>query len=261
MPLVDTHCHLDQEEFDSDRETALDRAHVAGVDLILSVGTTAVSSEVTVELAATHSGVFAAVGIQPNYAAQAEPGDWERVVSLLDRPKVVALGETGLDRHWDYSPFDVQQDYFDRHLQLAQDRDLPFIVHTRESDADVLEMLREAHRRGPLRGVMHSFTGTAATAAECLELGMYISFAGMVTFKKSQALREVAARVPDNRILVETDSPYLSPHPLRGKRNEPANLVHTAACLAEVHGKSLTEFAQLTTNNARALFRFGPAEY
>jgi TatD DNase family protein len=261
MPLVDTHCHLDQEEFDADRDAAIERAHQAGVEAIVTVGTTAVSSEVTVELAATHRGVFAAVGIQPNYAAQAEPGDWERVVTLVDKPKVVALGETGLDRHWDHSPFDIQQDYFDRHLRLSQDRDLPFVVHTRDSERDVLEMLREAHRRGPLRGVMHSFTGTAATAAECLELGLYISFAGMVTFKKSDALREVAATIPDNRILVETDSPYLSPHPLRGKRNEPANVLHTAVCLAELRGKSLTEFAQQTTINARALFRFGTTEY
>ena len=146
-------------------------------------------------------------------------------------------------------------------MRLSRQHDLPFVVHTRESDADVLAMLREARTRGPLRGVMHSFSGTAETAAECLELGLYISFAGMVTFKKSDALREVAAKIPDNRILVETDSPYLSPHPLRGKRNEPANVVHTAACLAEVRGKSLTEFSQQTTINARALFRFGPTKY
>ena len=261
MPIVDTHCHLDQEEFDVDRDAVIERALEAGVETIVAVGTTAVSSEVVVDLAGRHPGLFAAVGIQPNYTAQAEPGDWERVVTLIDRPKVVALGETGLDRHWDYSPFDVQQDYFDRHLRLSQDHDLPFVVHTRDSDADVLAMLREAHRRGPLSGVMHSFSGTAETAAECLELGLSISFAGMVTFKKSDALRDVAAKIPDNRILVETDSPYLAPHPLRGKRNEPANVVHTAACLAEVRGVSLTEFSLQTTANARSLFRFGASSY
>ncbi|MEX0679633.1 MAG: TatD family hydrolase [Pirellulales bacterium] len=257
MPLVDTHAHLDQEEFDVDRDAAIERAADAGVEAIVAVGVTAVSSEVVVELASRHRGVFAAVGIQPNYAAQAQPGDWERVVTLVERPKVVALGETGLDRHWDYSPFNVQQDFFDRHLRLSQDRDVPFVVHTRDSEADVLEMLREARRRGPLGGVMHSFTGTAETAAECLELGLFISFAGMVTFKKSDALREVAAGIPDNRILVETDSPYLAPHPLRGKRNEPANVVHTATCLAEVRGQSVEKFFEQTTINARALFRFG----
>jgi TatD DNase family protein len=255
MALIDTHAHLDQEEFDADRDAVIERAQAAGVEAIVAIGVTAASSSAVVELAATHPCVFAAVGIQPNYAAQAEPGDWERVVALMGRPKVVAIGETGLDRYWDYSPFDVQQDYFDRHLRLAHERDLPFVVHTRDSDADALAMLREARRRGPLRGVMHSFTGTAETAAECVALGLHISFAGMVTFKKSHELRAVAATIPPERILVETDSPYLSPEPLRGKRNEPANVVHTATCLATARGQSAEEFLALSTANARALFR------
>jgi TatD DNase family protein len=255
MPLVDTHAHLDQEEFDADRESVIARAHEAGVEAIVAVGVTAASSLAVVTLAAQHRQVFATVGIQPNYTAQAAPDDWDRVVELVSRTKVVALGETGLDRHWDYSPLDVQHDYFDRHLRLSQEFDLPFIVHTRESDAEVLEMLREARRHGPLRGVMHSFSGTAETAAECVALGLYVSFAGMVTFKKSDDLRGVAATIPPDRILVETDSPYLSPQPLRGRRNEPAHLVHTAACLAEVRGQSDKEFFAQTTANARALFR------
>jgi TatD DNase family protein len=254
MPLIDTHAHLDQEEFAQDRESVIARAHAAGVETIIAVGITADSSEAAVKLAAQYPGVRPAVGIQPNYCGQAAPGDWDRIVRLAGAPGVAAIGETGLDRYWDYSPFDVQQDYFDRHLRLAQDRGLPFIVHTRESDADVLTMLRQAAARGPLRGVMHSFTGTADTAAECLALGLYISFAGMVTYKKSQALREVAAGIPADRILVETDSPYLSPHPLRGKRNEPSHLVHTAACLAEVRGVTAEEFAEQTASNARRLF-------
>jgi TatD DNase family protein len=252
--LVDTHAHLDQEEFDADRDQVVRRARASGVEAIVAVGTTADSSAATVELAARYEGVFVAVGIQPNYTAQAAAGDWERVVALADRPRVVAIGETGLDRYWDYSPLAVQQDYFDRHLRLSQERGLPFVVHTRDSDAEVLAMLREAVARGPLAGVMHSFTGSAATAAECVALGLYISFAGMVTFKKSADLRAVAASIPVARILIQTDSPYLSPHPLRGKRNEPANLVHTAACLAEVRGMSADEFARTTTANARRLF-------
>jgi TatD DNase family protein len=256
MSLVDTHAHLDQEEFDEDRDAMIARATAAGIETIVAVGVTATSSTAVVALAAAHSCVFAAVGIQPNYTAAAEAGDWDRVVELAELPRVVALGETGLDRHWDYAPLAVQQDYFDRHLRLSQERDLPFIVHTRESDADVLAMLREARRRGPLSGVMHSFTGSAETAGECVELGLYISFAGMVTFKKSEALRAVAATVPGERILIETDSPYLSPQPLRGKRNEPANLVHTAACLAEVRGVSVADFSAQTRANARSLFRF-----
>lgn len=255
MRLIDTHAHLDQEEFEADRAAVIERAHAAGVEAIVAIGVTGTSSEAVVALAQSYQGVYAAVGIQPNYTAQVDAADWDHVLALVDRPKVVAIGETGLDRHWDYAPFDVQQDYFDRHLQLAQQRDLPFVVHTRESDEDVLAMLREARKRGPLRGIMHSFTGAAETAAECVSLGLHISFAGMVTFKKSDALRAVASMIPADRILVETDSPYLSPHPLRGKRNEPANLVHTATCLAEVCGQSPAEFADETTANARALFR------
>lgn len=255
MPLVDTHAHLDQEEFEADRAALIERARAAGVETIVAIGVTALSSEVVTQLAGQYAGVFAAVGIQPNHVAEAEPGDWERIVALVDRPKVVALGETGLDRYWDRAPFDLQQDYFDRHLRLAQERDLPFVVHMRECDADVLEMLREARRRGPLRGVMHSYTGTVENAAEYVALGLHISFAGMVTYKKSDALRAVAVSVPDDRILVETDSPYLSPEPKRGKRNEPANVVHTATCLAAARGQTAEEFFALTTANARALFR------
>lgn len=258
MLLFDTHAHLDQDDFDADRDEVIRRAETAGLERIIAVGTTAAASRKCVELAARYSIVRAAVGIQPNYCAQAAADDWNVIVELARAPGVVALGETGLDRHWDYSPLELQRDYFDRHLRLSQQTGLPFIVHTRESDADVLAMLREARARAPLSGVMHSFTGTAETAAECVALGLYISFAGMVTFKKSQDLRAAAATIPTDRILIETDSPYLSPHPLRGKRNEPANLVYTAACLAEVRGQTPDDFAQLTSANARRLFGVGP---
>jgi len=168
----------------------------------------------------------------------------------------VALGETGLDLYWKDTPLTVQQDYFDRHIRLSQSTSLPFIVHLRETANEILAMLREARQRGPLGGVMHSFTGTAEQATEFLDLGMHISFAGMVTFKKSDDLRAVAAKIPGDRILVETDSPYLSPEPFRGQRsNEPARVVHTAECLAQVRGVTLDELARQTTANARALFR------
>lgn len=255
MLLFDTHAHLDDEQLDADRDGVVQRARRAGVQSILAVGTTAASSRKCVELAGRYEGVWAAVGIQPNYCAEAAADDWQRIVELADRPGVVALGETGLDRHWDYAPLDVQQDYFDRHLRLSQERHLPFIVHMRDCQDDILQMLREAAQRGPLRGVMHSFTGTGQMAAECLELGLYVSFAGMVTYKKSAELRRIAATIPDDRILIETDSPYLSPEPVRGKRpNEPAHLVHTAACLAEARGTTAASFAAQTTANARWLF-------
>jgi TatD DNase family protein len=253
--LIDTHAHLDQEEFDVDRDDVIERARFAGVEAIVAIGVTRSSSEAVVHLAGRHDGVYAAVGIQPNYCAQAQAEDWDKIVELSTFPKVIAIGETGLDCYWDYAPLALQKDYFDRHLRLAQKRDLPFVVHTRESDADVLVMLREARRRGPLKGIMHSFTGNAETAAECIELGLYISFAGMVTFKKSADLRQVAATIPSDRILVETDSPYLSPEPLRGKRNEPAHVVHTAKLIAEIRGVDFEEFARQASANTRQLFR------
>jgi TatD DNase family protein len=256
MRLIDTHAHLDDEQFDQQRAAVVERAQAAGVEAVVAVGTTAAASRKCVELAQQFEIVYAAVGIQPNHCAQAQPEDWQQVVELLSRPKVAALGETGLDRYWDYTPFDVQQDYFDRHLRLSQQRDVPFIVHMRDCGDEIVAMLREAAQRGPLRGVMHSFTGDELLARQCLELGLYISFAGMVTYKKSDELRRVAAAIPVDRLLVETDAPYLSPHPERGKRpNEPALLVHTAACLAEVRGVPVEQLAELTTENARRLFR------
>jgi TatD DNase family protein len=255
MQLFDTHAHLDQPEFDADRTEVLARAHEAGVENIIAVGISADTSAAGAKLAGSCEGVYAAVGMQPNYLAEAKPGDWDRVVSMLGGPGVVAIGETGLDRYWDFTPFDAQQDYFDRHIRLSQERGLPFIVHMRDCDEDILVMLREARQRGPLNGVMHSFTGSRAMAEECLAMGLYVSFAGMVTFKKSDELRSIAAIVPDDRILVETDSPYLSPEPVRKiKRNEPAHVRHTAACLAEIRGTTLEAFAAQTTANARRLF-------
>lgn len=254
--LIDTHAHLDDESFDDIRDEVVARATSAGVSAMICVGTTLPASEKCVSLARHYPPLFAAVGIQPNYVSQADPGDWDAVVALAaSDAKIVALGETGLDRYWDYAPFDQQQDYFDRHLRLSQDTALPFIVHMRDCGDDIVAMLQEAHGRAPLRGVMHSFTGDLALAQQCLDLGMFISFAGMVTYKKSDDLREVAAAIPADRILVETDSPYLSPLPHRGQRpNEPALMIHTARCIAEARGETEEAFAAVTTANARRLF-------
>ncbi len=255
MELFDTHAHLDQPEFNDDRPAVVERAKAANVENILAIGISAETSRASVDLASQFSGVYAAVGMQPNYLKDANEGDWDRVVAMLDEPGVVAIGETGLDRYWDFTPFDLQQDYFDRHIRLSQERGLPFIVHMRDCDEDILVMLREARKRGPFNGVMHSFTGGQAMADECLAMGLYISFAGMVTYKKSADLRAIAATIPNDRILIETDSPYLSPEPVRKiKRNEPAHVLHTAACLAEVRGVTLDEFARQTTANAKRLF-------
>ena len=255
MPLFDTHLHLDDEQFDGQRDTIVQRAVEAGVQAMVTVGTTAASSQDCLQLARQYEAVQAAVGIQPNYCAEAKAEDWDRVVLLTDEPGVVAIGETGLDRFRDYAPFELQQDYFDRHLRLSQQSGLPFIVHMRESGQEILEMLREADKRGPLRGVMHSFTGDLPLLQESLELGMFISFAGMVTYRKSDELRSVAESVPDGRLLVETDAPWLSPHPCRGQRpNEPALLVHTASCLAEVRKMDIAGFSDLVSGNAEHFF-------
>jgi len=253
--FFDTHTHLDDDQFDPARDTVVARAQAAGVAEMLAVGTTVASSAQCLTLAQRYAGVYAAVGIHPNYAAEAALDDWDAIVRLTQQPRVVALGETGLDRFHNYAPLEVQRDYFDRHVELAQRRGLPFIVHMRDCTEDVLEVLRAARRRGPLCGVMHAFSADAAAAAACLDLGLYISFAGMVTYKKSDVLRAVARTIPADRLLIETDAPYLSPEPRRGQRpNEPALVMHTAACLAALRGQPLADLAAQTTANARRLF-------
>jgi TatD DNase family protein len=255
MSLIDTHAHLDELAFDPDVAETMARARAAGVVAVLTIGITAETSRKAVALAGQFPDVFAVVGVQPNYVSQAQPGDWEEIVELSRHPRVVGIGETGLDRYWDYAPLAEQQEWFERHVRLSREVDKPFVVHCREAEADVVSLLQRAAADGPLRGVMHSFCGDAATLATCLELGLSISFAGMVTYKKNGELRRTAALVPADRLLVETDSPYLSPVPHRGKRNEPANVVLTAECLAEARGVSLDELAARTTENARRLFR------
>jgi TatD DNase family protein len=268
MLLFDTHAHLADEQFDGDRRGVIERARAAGVAAIVTIGTSTASGASCLELAYDHPFVHAAVGIHPTESAGAAAGDWDRIVQLAQDPRVVAIGETGLDYFWDYAPLETQREYFARHLQLAQEVGKPVVIHMREPDdvdespgacaADILRHLHNARNHGPISGVMHSYTGDAACAAQFMELGMHISFGGIVTFKKSTALREVAGVIPHDRILIETDAPYLSPHPCRSQRpNEPALLVHTAACLAEVRGMALEEFAELTTANARRLFGVG----
>jgi TatD DNase family protein len=257
--LIDTHAHLDDEQFQGDLAAVLERAAAAGVRQVLTIATTAPSSAACVRLAGEYAALWATVGIQPNHVAEAAPTAWDEVVGLAGEGRVVAVGETGLDRHWDYTPFPQQEDYFARHLELARRRGLAVVIHCREAEADVVRMLRQDYERhGPVKAVMHSFTGDPATAEACVAMGLFISFAGMVTYKNAQALRDVAARVPAERLLVETDSPYLAPVPLRGRRNEPAHVVHTAACLASVRRADPAEVAEQTTRNARQLFALPP---
>lgn len=253
--IVDTHAHLSDEQLAHQIEHWLAEAASIDVSAILSVGTTVTSSRACIALAERFTSVRAAVGIHPNYCCQAEATDWAAIVELAGHPRVAALGETGLDRYWDDCPWEVQVDFFRRHLQLSRDTALPVVIHTRECAEETVDILRDEAKHGPLRGVMHSFTGPQAVAEACLQLGLYISFAGMVTYKNADDLRAIAKTIPSDRILVETDCPYLTPHPFRGKKpNHPANVVHTLRCIAEVRGESVSALAAQTTTNAQRLF-------
>ncbi|GIW88983.1 MAG: deoxyribonuclease [Isosphaeraceae bacterium] len=259
--LVDTHAHLADASLRFELDAILRNAAAAGVRQILTVATTAADSADALDLASRHRGLFASVGIQPNLVAQSAPDDWNTITRLALQPRVRALGETGLDRYWDHTPFDQQRVFFDRHIELAEQLDLPLVIHCRNCESEIVAQLSRLGR--PVRGVLHSFTGTAADAEEFLALGLHISFAGMVTFpgRKNDPLREVARRIPDDRLLIETDSPYLSPHPLRGRfPNEPARLIHTAERIAALRDLAPTELAQITTRNAQRLFALDPAD-
>jgi TatD DNase family protein len=253
--LIDTHCHLDSEGFHQDIDSVIQRALDSGVERMLTIGVTLETSQAAVLLSNRYPCVSAVVGIQPNYAHEAKPTDWEKIEDLATHPNVVGVGETGLDKYWDFAPIDIQRDFFVRHIELSRRLKLPFVVHCREAEAEVIEVLQTEAANGTLSGVMHSFSGSAATAAECVRLGMHISFAGMLTFRKNEDLRSAARSVPLDRLLVETDAPYLAPLPHRGKRNEPAWVRFTSDCLAQVHGVSPEQMAEQTTLNAKQLFR------
>ena len=255
MEWIDTHCHLDEDSFTQDCTETVQRAVDAGVKTMIAIGITLDSCRRVVDLAQKYPNVYAVLGLHPNYVSAAQPGDWEKIVELMEAPKVVGLGETGLDKYWDYAPIDLQTEYFHRHIELSRQRDLPFVVHCREAEAETLIVLKAEAIKGPLRGVMHSFCGSAETAAACLQMGLHLSFTGMLTFKKNDSLRQLSATLPLDRLLIETDSPYLAPTPYRGKRNEPAHVRLTAACLAESRGVSKEDMATATTLNAQRLFR------
>lgn len=255
MPLFDTHAHLDDEQLAPMLVDVLTDAQAAGLVGITAIGTTVETSQQCLELAKANEIVFAAVGIHPNRCSESTEADWEQIKALAIQPQVVAIGETGLDRHWDYCPFEIQQSWFARHIELSFETEKPLVIHMRDCEPDILEMLEKHKRDGRINGIMHSFAGCWETAETCLKLGMYISFAGMVTFKKSDGLREIAKQIPEDRILVETDSPYLSPHPHRSVRpNQPSMVQHTANCIAEARGIPSNEFGELTTANAQRVF-------
>jgi len=251
--LIDSHAHLDDAQYDDDRAEMLARARAAGVVQVVNVGYDLPSSSRALALAAEYDFIFAAVGVHPHEVRELPPDYLERLREMCRRPGVVALGEIGLDYYRDLSPREVQRKVFREQLALARELDLPVIIHDRDAHGDVLDILRK-DGVGPAGGVMHCFAGSLEMAAACMEMGFYISFAGPVTYPNARRPKEVAAAVPLERLLVETDAPYLAPQVHRGKRNEPAYVRHVAEQIAALRGIAVEELARATTANARRLF-------
>ena len=256
MPFVDSHAHLDMESYAADLEAVLARAREAGLTHIICIGASSgmQGNPAAVRLAETHPQLFATVGIHPHDAGQAAEALWPELRRLAAHPKVVGIGETGLDYHYDHAPRPAQQQLFRSFIRLARETGKPLVVHAREADDDILTLLRaeDADRCG---GVLHSFTGSEALALGAVGLGFYISFSGILTFKNAEALRELARGLPRDRVLVETDCPFLAPMPLRGQRNEPAYVVHTADVLAQLWQMPSEDARRITGENAARLFR------
>ena len=255
MPLVDSHCHLDFPDFEGELDAILERAHAAGVDDFLTIGTRLTTFDRVLAIADRYREVFCSVGIHPHEAAKEPAITPEHLIRMAKaHPKIVAFGETGLDFHYNYSPPEDQERQFRTHIAAAREAGLPVIVHTREADAETLAILREETEKGHFTGLLHCFSSGRELAMGALDLGFYVSFSGVVTFKTAESLRDIARDIPLGRILVETDAPYLAPIPKRGKRNEPAFTAHTAAVVAELKGVSLDSFARITTENYHRLF-------
>jgi TatD DNase family protein len=252
--LIDTHMHLHLDQFDADRAAALERAGAAGVARMIEIGYDLESSRAALALAEDHPQIYAVVGIQPHYAAVADEEWLAEVRRLAARPKVVAIGEIGLDYFHDRAPHEQQERLFREQLALARDLALPVVIHSRDAQADTVRILRDAARGQP--GIMHSFSGDWAYAEACLDVGFHLSFSGPVTFAKATDLHDVARRAPLERLLTETDCPYLAPHPLRGKRNEPANVRLVAERLASLREIELAQLADTVWHSANNLFRF-----
>ena len=258
MIYVDSHCHIDGEQFEVERDEVVQRANDAGVKWMLTVGTGNPHDgeiERAVRCAEKYTNVFASVGVHPHDAKLYDDTAETHLIELAKREKVVAWGEIGLDYFYDHSPRDVQREVFRRQIKTAKNLNLPVIIHSREADDETVEILSEEYKNSlGCGGVMHCFGGSAQMAKAMLDLGFYISFAGNVTFKKAENLREAAKIVPLERLLIETDCPFLAPVPNRGKRNEPSFVVHTARFLADFYGIEIELLAARTTQNFKTLF-------
>lgn len=252
--LVDSHCHLDFPDFSEELPDVIARAKGAGVSTMLTICTHLSRFERVRAVAERFDSVWCTVGIHPHEAGSETLLDAGTLLTLADHPKVVGFGETGLDYFYEHSPRDDQQRAFRLHIEAARQADLPVIIHTRDADDDTLAILRDEMKAGPFRGLIHCFSSSRALAEECVEMGLYISLSGIITFNKAEDLRETVRTLPVDRLLVETDAPYLAPIPKRGKRNEPAFTAYTAARVADLKGLSVEEFAAVSTANFHRLF-------
>jgi TatD DNase family protein len=258
MMIVDSHCHLDFPDFSTELDAVVARARAAGIGRIVTISTRVKRHAQVLAIAERFPDVFCSVGTHPHYADEELDIDAKALVALAQHPKIVAIGEAGLDYFRNNSPRDAQAAGFRQHIAAARETGLPLVIHSRDCDADMAQILREESGKGAFPAVLHCFTGGRELAFSAIELGHYVSFTGILTFKNSDALRAIAAALPADRILVETDAPYLAPLPYRGKRNEPAYVAETSKVLAEVRGVPVNEIAQQTTENFFRLFNKVP---
>ena len=259
MFLVDSHCHLDFPDFSADLEGILKNAREAGVGLLLTIGTKLSTFDGVLALADRYDNVYCTVGIHPHEAAHEPPVTAGRLIELARHPKVVGFGESGLDYFYDLSPRAAQIQNFRVHLDAARESGLPIVVHTRDAEDDTAAILTEEYAKGPFKGLLHCFSSQRQLAETALSIGFYISFSGVLTFKRSDELRAIARDIPADRLLVETDAPFLAPIPKRGRRNEPAFVVHTAKAAAQARGIPMADLAARTTRNFLTLFDKVPA--
>ncbi|MEK5440167.1 TatD family hydrolase [Fredinandcohnia sp. FSL W7-1320] len=251
--LIDTHAHLNAIQYQEDLEEVIERAQSEGVEIIVVVGFDRETITRAIELADTYEFIYATVGWHPVDAIDMTDEDLKWIEELCSHPKVVALGEMGLDYYWDKSPKEIQKEVFRKQIALAKKVKLPIIIHNREATADIIEILEE-EKASEVGGIMHCFTGSVEVAKQCMDMNFYISFGGPVTFKNAKKPKEVATEIPLDRLLIETDCPYLTPHPFRGKRNEPSYVKYVAEQIAELKGVTFEEIAQITSDNAKRFF-------
>jgi len=254
ITLIDTHCHLEMDDFNPDREEVIKRAKDSGIEAIITIGSDLEGNIGGLKLSEKYDFIYSSVGFHPHDAKDFTEEIFDQIKAWAEKEKVVAIGEIGLDYHYNNSPREIQKDVFKRQLQYAKEINFPVIIHSREAKKDTLDIIKES---GVNKGVLHCFSGDIEMAEKAMAMGFYISIAGPVTFKNARRLRDIAKAIPDDYLLIETDAPYLIPEPFRGRRNEPSYIVHTAMAIAELRGITLEDMARITTINAKRLFKIG----